>query len=67
MRQAIVFYFDTLTMGANDLRAGRASCADALPEHAAASYRMGWERAFALACQRPDAAVILPQHFSQER
>lgn len=56
---------DALTQGAQDCRANNLNRAFAFEdEHERASYIMGWERAFALACQRPDFADIMPHHFA---
>jgi len=57
---------DPLTQGAQDCRANNMDRAFAFEGHDRASYRMGWDRAFALACQRTDVAEIMPHHFTQE-
>lgn len=55
---------DPLTQGAQDCRANNLNRAFAFEdEHERASYELGWQRAFDLACQRLDVAEIFPQHF----
>lgn len=62
MQQPITLHTDAHTMGAIDLRSGRAPC-HGLPRYEQESYDAGYRRALRLACQRPDAADILPDHF----
>jgi hypothetical protein len=55
---------DAFTQGAQDCRANGMDRSFAFDGHDRDSYRAGWERAFWLACQRPDVAEIMPQHFN---
>jgi hypothetical protein len=56
---------DAMAQGAQDCRANNLNRSFAFDDEGErASYLLGWERAFALACQRPDVAELLPQHFS---
>lgn len=57
---------DPYTQGAQDARYQNLNRAFAFESNERLSYEAGWRRALKLACQRLDAAEILPHHFSEK-
>jgi hypothetical protein len=57
---------DPYTRGARDCRAGRPDQSARMSRSQRSAYRHGFRTAMRRACQRWDAAYLLPAHFTQE-